>query len=155
MATEQEINRIAYEIIGGGIAIHTRFGPGCFESAYSPCLGYEMRKRGLHFQEQVELELRYESLVIPRAYVVDFIVECLIVVEVKALQTIAGVHLRQVKTYLTLTGCPLGLLMNFGAETMKAGVHRVVNNFPEGTSHDLRRRVAAAEDRKNPDQSAT
>lgn len=133
MATEQEINRIAHVIIGGGIAIHERFGPGCFESTYSPCLAYEMRKRGCKFEAEVELELRYENLVIPRAYVADFIVEGLILIEVKALQEIAPVHRRQLKTYLTLTGCPLGLLMNFGDETMKAGVHRVVNNFPEGT----------------------
>jgi GxxExxY protein len=57
MATEQELNRIAYEIIGGGIAIHTRFGPGCFESTYAPCLGYEMKKRGLQFEAKVELAL--------------------------------------------------------------------------------------------------
>jgi GxxExxY protein len=155
MATEHVINRIAHEIVGGGIALHKGFGPGCFESTYSPCLAYEMRKRGLQFEAQVELELRYEELVIPRAYIADFIVEDLIVIEVKALQAIAPVHLRQLRTYLTLTGCPLGLLMNFGAETMKDGVHRVVNNFPDGTRHDQRRRAAAAEDRKNPDQSAT
>jgi GxxExxY protein len=154
MATDQEINRIAREIIGGGMAIHMRFGPGRFESTYCPCLAYEMRERGLHFEEQVELELRYENLVVPRAYILDYVVEGLVVVEVKALEATARVHLRQVNTYLILTGCPLGLLMNFGGETMKAGVHRVVNNFPEGTSRDLRRRVAAAGDRKNPDQNA-
>lgn len=156
MATEQQIDRIAYQIIGGGIAIHERFGPGCFESTYSPCLAYEMKKRGLQFEAKVELELRYEELWVPRAYEADFIVEDVIVIEVKALQTIAPVHRRQLKTYLTLTGCPLGLLMNFGDETMKAGVHRVVNNFPEGTRRDLqaRRSRAMAEEKKNPDQNA-
>jgi len=156
MATEQQINRIAHEIVGGGIALHKAFGPGCFESTYSPCLAYEMRKRGLQFEAKVELELHYEELWIPRAYEADFIVEGSIVVEVKALQAIAPVHLRQVKTYLTLTGCPLGLLMNFGDETMKAGVHRVVNNFPEGTSRDLpaRRSRAVGEEKKNPDENA-
>src|SRR5947208_2951113 len=111
-------------------ALHSTrlFGPGCFESTYSPCLAYEMLKRGLQFEAKVELELRYEELWIPRAYEADFVVEGVIVIEVKALQAIAPVHLRQLRTYLTLTGCPLGLLMNFGAETMKDGVHRVVNN---------------------------
>jgi GxxExxY protein len=156
MATEHAINRIAHEIVGGGIALHKGFGPGCFESTYSPCLAYEMRKRGLQFEAQVDLELRYEELVIPRAYTADFIVEDLIVIEVKALQTIAPVHLRQLRTYLTLTGCPLGLLLNFGAETMKDGVHRVVNNFPEGTRGDLqaRRSRANVEEEKHSDQNA-
>jgi GxxExxY protein len=156
MATEQHINRIAHEIIGGGIAIHTVFGPGCFESTYCPCLAYEMKRRGLQFEAKVELELRYEELWVPRAYEADFIVEGVILVEVKALQAIAPVHLRQVKTYLTLTGCPLGLLMNFGEETMRAGVRRVVNNFPEGSSGDLRARRSRAmtDERTNPDQNA-
>jgi GxxExxY protein len=61
MATELEINRIAHEIIGGGIAIHRAFGPGCFESTCTPCLAYEMRKRGLQFEARVELELCYEE----------------------------------------------------------------------------------------------
>jgi GxxExxY protein len=152
MVTEQHINRIAHEIVGGGIAIHTRFGPGCFETTYPPCLAYEMRKRGLQFQAQVDLELRYESLVIPRAYIADFVVDDVIVIEVKALHAIAPVHRRQLMTYLTLTGCALGLLLNFGDETMKAGVHRVVNNFPEGTRGDLqarRSRAAAARRRRS------
>jgi GxxExxY protein len=155
MATEHEINRIAHKIIGGGIAIHSAFGPVCFESTYCPCLAYEMHKRGLQFASRVELELRYEQLLMPRAYEADFIVEGLIVIEVKALQSIAPVHLRQVKTYLTLSGCPLGLLMNFGAETMKEGIRRVVNHFPEGTGRDLRARRSRAfgEDTKVPDQN--
>ena len=98
-----------------------------------------MKKRGLQFEAKVELELRSEELWIPRAYEADFIVEGLIVIEVKALQAIAPVHVRQLRRYLTLTGCPLGLLMNFGEETMKDGVHRVVNNFPEGTRRDVAR----------------
>jgi len=120
VATEQEINRIAREIVPGAIALHKAFGPGCFESTYSPCLAYEMRKRGLQFEANVELDLHYEELWVPRAYVADFIVEGVVVIEVKALQTISPVHLRQVRTYLTLTGCPLGLLMNFGEETVRS-----------------------------------
>jgi hypothetical protein len=73
----------------------------------------------------------------------------LIVIEIKVLQAIAPVHLRQVRTYLTLSGCPLELLMNFGEETMKDGVHRVVNNFPEGTRRDLPARRSRAMGRKS------
>ena len=133
MASEQELNRIAREIIGAGIAVHREFGPGCFESAYSPCLDFEMRRRGLRFESRLPLALHYHELVIPRAYEADFIVEQEVLVELKATEAVARVHLRQISTYLRLTGCPLGLLMNFGAETMRDGVRRVVNNFPIGT----------------------
>jgi GxxExxY protein len=134
VASEQDLNRVASEIIGAGIAIHRQFGPGCFESVYVPCLAYELEKRSLRFISKVALPLRYYDLFIPRAYEADFVVEREIVIEVKALEVIAAVHLRQLRTYLRLTGCPLGLLMNFGASTMRDGVKRVVNNFPLGTS---------------------
>ena len=109
-------------------------GPGCFESAYTPCLEYELRKRGLTFAARVPVTIRYESLVIPRAYEADFIVEASVVVEIKATSALGPVDARQLLTYLRFTGCPLGLLMNFGAPTMLAGIKRLVNNFPDGTA---------------------
>jgi GxxExxY protein len=133
MASEQELNRIAGEIVAAGIAIHREFGPGCFESAYAPCLAYELDRRRLRFQSKIPLALKYHDLFIPRAYEADFIVEEDVLIEVKAIEAIAAVHLRQLRTYLCLTGCPLGLLMNFGAVTMRDGLKRVVNNFPVGT----------------------
>jgi GxxExxY protein len=131
--SEQELNRLSSQIINAGISIHREFGPGCFESAYTPCLAYELEQRGLRFDSRIPLVLRYHDLVIPRAYEADFIVEEDILIEVKAIETIAAVHLRQMRTYLRLTGCPLGLLLNFGAVSMTEGVKRVVNNFPTGT----------------------
>ena len=134
MPTAAELNRIAEEIIGGGIAVHRAVGPGCFESAYAPCLEYELRKRGLKFAAKVPVTIQYESLVIPRAYEADFIVEASVVVELKATSSLGPVDARQLLTYLRFTGCPLGLLMNFGAPTMLAGIKRLVNNFPDGTA---------------------
>jgi iron complex transport system substrate-binding protein len=133
MRSEQEIDRIAHEIIGGGIAIHRRHGPGCFESAYVPCLAYEMDRRKLKYRTRVPVDLIYDELIVRRAYEADFVVEDCIVIEVKAVEELARVHCRQMNTYLRLTGCPLGLLMNFGSETMREGIRRVVNNFPWGT----------------------
>jgi GxxExxY protein len=66
MRTEVELNRIAGEIIGGGIAVHQAVGPGCFESAYIPCLAYELHKRGLDFMAKVPITVQYEGLIIPR-----------------------------------------------------------------------------------------
>src|SRR5437016_282543 len=115
MRTADDLNRIAYEIIGGGIALHRVIGPGCFESTYMPCLAYELKNRGLDFRTKVAIPLQYEELLIPRAFEADFIVEDCVVVELKAMASTGPLEERQLQTYLRLTGCPLGLLLNFGA----------------------------------------
>ena len=131
MRTASELDRISREIIGGAIAIHRALGPGCFESAYQPCLEYELLKRGLQFQAKTPLTLRYGEVVIPRAYEADLIVERRVIVEVKAIAQLAPIHVRQLQTYLRLSGCPLGLILNFGELTLVDGVRRMVNSFPE------------------------
>lgn len=129
------------------MAVHRAIGPGCFESAYTPCVAYEFRKRGLTFTAKVPITIQYESLIIPRAYEADFVVEDSIVVELKATSALGPVDARQLLTYLRFTGCPLGLLMNFGAAAMRDGIKRIVNNFPDGTPA-AGRGEAAAEDRR-------
>ena len=131
--TETELNRVAFEIRGAGIAIHRRLGPGCFESAYVPCLAYELRKRQLEFRTKVPLTLVYEEVIVPGASEADFIVESSVIVEVKAIAKLAPIHVRQLQTYLRLSGCPLGLILNFGALRLTDDIKRQVNNFPEGT----------------------
>ena len=134
MRTGVEINQISRTIIGGAIEIHRRVGPGCLESAYTPCLALELAKRGLDFRREVALTLRYDELVIPRAYFADFIVEECVVIEVKAVTMTSEHDRRQLQTYLEIAGCPLGLIINFGARTLVDGVRRVVNNFPDDTT---------------------
>ena len=133
MRTEAGLNRIASEIIAGGIAVHTKIGPGCFESAYVPCLAYELHRRGLALQTRVPVAIQYETISVPKAYEVDFLVEDSVVVELKATSANTPVDARQLLTYLRFTGCPLGLLLNFGLAKLVDGIKRVVNNFPEGT----------------------
>jgi GxxExxY protein len=133
MRTEIELNRIAYEINGSGITVHTRVGPGCFESAYVPCFACELRRRKLEFAMKVPLTLRYDEVVVEGAHQADFIVEGSVIVEIKALERLARVHSRQLQTYMRLTGCPLGLILNFGAARLADGIKRQVNNFPFGT----------------------
>ena len=91
------------------------------------------------------MDLLYDELIVPRAYCIDFIVEDCVVLELKAVEHTAPVHTRQVLTYLKLTGLALGLLLNFGARTMREGIERVVNNFPHGTEPLGRRSVARPE----------
>ncbi len=134
MRTEVQLNRIASEIIGSAITVHARIGPGCFESAYQPCLAYELQQRRLSFQTKVPVAIQYETVNIPKAYEVDFLVAESVVIEVKATSANTPVDARQLLTYLRFTGCPLGLLLNFGALKLTDGIKRVVNNFPEGTT---------------------
>lgn len=124
---------MSYTIIGGAIEVHRRVGPGCLESAYTPCLALELVRRGLDFRRDVALTLRYDELVIPRAYFADFIVEDCIVVEVKAVAVTTERDRRQLQTYLEIAGCPLGLIINFGARSLVDGVRRVVNDFPDAS----------------------
>jgi len=133
MREEADQNEIARTVIGCSIAVHRRVGPGCFESAYAPCLAYELARHGLRFDADVTMDLLYEGLIVPRAYCIDFVVEDCLVLELKALEQTGRIHGRQMLTYLKLTGLPLGLLLNFGAKTMADGVERIVNNFPHGT----------------------
>jgi GxxExxY protein len=133
MRTEAELNRIAGAIIAGGIAVHTKVGPGCFESAYEPCLAYELHARGLRFTTRMPVAIQYETINVPRAYELDFLVEDSVVVELKATSVSTPVDARQLLTYLRFTGCPLGLLLNFGALKLVDGIKRIVNNFPHGT----------------------
>ena len=133
MRDEATQNRIAHQVIGCGIAVHRRFGPGCFESAYTPCMARELTRSGLRFEIDVAMDLVYEELIVPRAYRIDFIVEECVILEIKAIEQLGRAHGRQLLTYLRLTGLALGLLLNFGAATMTEGIERVVNNFPHGT----------------------
>jgi len=134
MRSASEQDEIAHCVVGAGLKVHRRIGPGCFESAYTPCLAYEFSRCGLQFEADVWMDLLYEDMVIERAYQIDFIVAGTLVVEVKAVETNAPVHARQVLTYLKLTGLAVGLLMNFGSRLMSEGTERVANNFPFGTA---------------------
>ena len=102
--TEAELNRIAYEIRGAALAVHKAIGPGCFESAYMPCLIHELTKRKLEIRTQVPLTLRYDSVVVLGAYVADIIVAGSILLEIKALEQIAKIHLRRLQTVPAAVG---------------------------------------------------
>lgn len=134
MRWEAELNKIAREIIGAAITVHRRIGPGCLESAYSPCFALELTRRKLDFRRECALTLRYDELVIPRAYILDYVIEGGIVAELKARSITTDIDRRQVQTYLEISGLPLGLILNFGCLKLIDGIKRVVNNFPYGTT---------------------
>ncbi len=123
----ERLNRITSANNAAAIQIHRTIGPGLLEKAYWGCLCFELHSAGLRIETQKALPLVYHGVNIDCAYRADLIVEGLVIVEVKALNGLAPIHRRQLLTYLRLANCPLGLLLDFGGETMKAGIQRVLN----------------------------
>ena len=113
-------------IIAAAIEVHRTLGPGLLESAYEDCLALEMSLRGMSFQRQISLPVRYKTLNLVNAYRCDFIVEEKVVVELKIVETILKVHDSQVRTYLKLSGVGVGLLINFNSALLKDGIRRYV-----------------------------
>lgn len=122
-------NEIAEKIIGCAIKVHRTLGPGILESAYVECLYYELVKNQLFTEKQKALPLVYEEIKLECGYRIDLMVENKVIVEVKAVQDLDDIHLAQILTYLRLSNCKLGLLINFNSLKVKDGIKRVVNNL--------------------------
>ena len=124
-----ELDAISGAIVDASVRIHRRFGPGLLESLYEAILACDLRRRGLRVQRQRLITFSYDGIDIENAFRADLLVEESVIVEVKSLEHVAPVHSKQLLTYLRLTNLRVGLLLNFGAEVMKDGIDRVVNNY--------------------------
>ncbi|WP_375492864.1 GxxExxY protein [uncultured Nostoc sp.] len=122
-------NDLSGVIIGCGMRVHTALGPGLLESAYEECLYYELRKNGLNVGKQVPLPLIYEEVKLDCVYRLDLIVENKVIIEVKSVESINPIHSVQLLTYLKLTNCKLGLILNFNVLHLKEGIKRVANKL--------------------------
>ena len=120
---EQDLTQ---KIIGAGIEVHRALGPGLLESIYQTCLAHEFALRGLGFEQEKPLPVEYKGIRLACGYRLDFIVEGRVVVELKAVDSIHDVHKAQLLTYLKITGCKVGLLMNFNSAVLKDGIERMV-----------------------------
>lgn len=127
--TEEESAALTGAIIGAAIEVHRLLGPGLLESAYEAALCHELALRGLPFERQVPVPLRYKDASLPVAFVADLIVSNSIIVELKAVERPNPLHGRQMRTYLRLTTCRYGLVLNFGLERMVDGIERVVDGY--------------------------
>lgn len=121
---ENEISKIIFDL---GLKIHKNLGPGLLESAYEECLFYEISKAGLFVEKQKPMPLIYEEVKLDIGYRIDLLVEKSVVIEVKSCEALNDVHLAQVLTYLKLSGCRLGLLINFNTNLFKKGYRRILN----------------------------
>ena len=124
--TENEISRI---IIDAAIEIHKFLGPGLLESSYEKCLLYELRKAGLKVERQKELPIVYKEVTLDTGYRIDLLVEDKVIVELKSVSAITDIHMAQLLTYLKLSKCKLGLLLNFNVKLFKDGIKRIVNGL--------------------------
>jgi len=125
----KNLNDLTEIIIGSAIAVHKELGPGLLESAYEACLAYELTEKGLAIERQKNLPVIYRGLKMDCGYRLDLLVEEKIVVEIKSVERIDPIHKAQILSYLKLSGCKLGLLINFNVNMLKNGIKRVVNNL--------------------------
>ncbi len=126
---ENYINQITEKIIGCAIEVHKGLGPGLLESAYEKCLCFELNQLGLKFERQVPLPVVYKGVKLDCGYKMDIVVENLVIVEVKAVESLIPIHEAQLLSYLKLYNKKVGLLMNFHVPILKKGLERIVNNF--------------------------
>jgi GxxExxY protein len=122
-------NEVGTKIVAASMQVHSVLGPGLLESTYEACLAHELSKRALSARRQISMPLRYDDLLVDDAYRTDLLVNNLVVIEVKAVETVHPVHRGQVLSYLRMGGYRLGYLLNFNVAHMRDGIVRLANGL--------------------------
>jgi len=125
----EDIELIAKDIVDTAIKVHMALGPGLLESAYQYCHAYELRKRGRRILTEVLLPIMYDGQQIDAGYRIDMLVDNLIIIENKTVESLLPIHQAQLLTYLKLKGNNLGFLLNWNVKLMKHGIRHVVYNL--------------------------
>ena len=126
---ERNVNDVTGIIVNAAYKLHSQLGPGLLESVYETILARALERQGLHVAQQHVVSFEYEGILFDQGLRVDLLVNHCDIVELKSVEQLAPIHSKQLLTYLRLLRLPVGLLINFGAPTMKAGLRRVVNNY--------------------------
>jgi GxxExxY protein len=126
--TENEIGKI---VVDAAITIHKALGSGLYEIVYEVVLTHELNKNGLNVERQVPVSIEYDGIKFDEGFRADIIIESKVILELKSVESVTKAHKKQVLTYLRLTGCKLGYLLNFGEALMKDGITRIVNGLEE------------------------
>ena len=126
-----DIEAIAKDIVDAAYKVHKEFGPGLLESAYQRCHVYELRKRGRIVQTELKLPILYDGQEFDEGYRIDELVDDLVIVENKSVESIQPIHMAQLITYLKLKNCKLGFLINWNVKLIKNGIQRVVLGLDE------------------------
>ena len=128
-----DIEQLGNQIIGAAIEVHRELGPGLLESSYERCLFYELNLRNIRAERQKQQPIHYKGFEMDEGYRIDLLIEGKIVLELKAVDALNNVHKAQLITYLKLSQCALGYLINFNVPVLKDGLQRIVNNHPDKT----------------------
>lgn len=134
----KELDDVTGGIVDAAMKIHMELGPGLLESVYEAVLARALERRGFHVERQKVIRFEYDGMVFEEGFRTDLIVDARVVVELKSVEKLAPVHSKQLLTYLRLMNLPVGLLINFGAATLKEGLRRIVNNLQPSASPRLR-----------------
>jgi GxxExxY protein len=129
MTPTRSYDELSQAVIGAAIEVHRELGPGLLESIYEHCLAQELHQLGIPVLRQHKVNVKYKGAQLDLGFRIDLWVDQRIIVEIKAVETRHPVHMAQLLSYLKLTNCRLGLLINFNEETLVKGVRRVVNRF--------------------------
>ncbi|MDO7844345.1 GxxExxY protein [Sphingomonas immobilis] len=130
----RDIDQVSGDVIDLAIRVHRALGPGLLESVYETVLASKLAEIGYPVARQHPIEIDFEGTRFDAAFRADLFVDHRLIVEIKSIERLAPIHAKQVLTYLRLTGQPVGLLINFGGETLKEGVRRLVNNYVPSAS---------------------
>lgn len=134
----KSLDDITGAVVDASLKIHMGLGPGLLESVYEVVPARALELRGFRVERQKVIRFEYEGMVFEEGFRTDLLVDGCVVVELKSVEKLAPVHRKQVLTYLRLMNLQVGLLINFGAATLKEGLHRIVNNLPTSASPRLR-----------------
>ncbi len=129
-----DLNKLSEAVIGAAIEVHRETGAGLLESTYEQCFCRELSLRGIQFEYQKPMPITYKGMKLDCGYRIDLLVEGVLVIEIKAVEKLLPIHEAQLLTYLRLSGCQLGLLINFNVDVLRLGIKRMVNNFSESSS---------------------
>jgi GxxExxY protein len=126
------LNQLSHQVIAAAMDVHREFGCGLLERVYESALAYELKQRGIAFERQKPVPIRYKNILLDdEGFKMDLCVENSIIIELKTVPQLLPIHSAQLQTYLRLSDMRLGLLMNFNVVLLKEGIKRVVHNFPE------------------------
>jgi iron complex transport system substrate-binding protein len=129
----RDLDEVTGLVVDAAVKLHKRLGPGLLESVYEMILEQDLNRAGLMVERQRPISFEYEGIQFTDAFRIDLLVENSVVVELKSVEQYSPVYSKQVLTYLKLMNLPVGLLLNFGAPTMKDGTRRIVNGYEPGT----------------------
>ncbi len=121
-----DLNRLSGKIVSAAYRVHRELGPGLLENVYETCLAQELKELGIKFERQVPMPVHYKKVELDAGFRIDLLVEKQIIVELKTVEGLLPVHKAQLITYLKLSGCRIGLLINFNVEILKDGIKRIV-----------------------------